>query len=92
MNLHDLVTQGMSHVPCSGEDKVNGRNCVRRGPCSAKMPKKIQEYTDSELDSFARYRRRDIYHHDNRTYQMPYGTKKIGKGTGFQSVKITNEW
>ena len=90
MNLHDLVTQGMSHVPCSGVNKVNGRNCVRRGPCSAKMPKKIQQITDSELDSFARYRRRNIYGLGN--IQMPYGTKKIGKGTGFQSVKITNEW
>ena len=82
----------MSHVPCSGDDKVNGRNCVRRGPCSAKMPKKIQEYTDSELDSFARYRRRDTYANGNTLQQMPHGTKKIGKGKSFQPVKITNQW
>ena len=92
MNPNAHITHTVTYVSGNTFFQKNRRNCVRRGPCSAKMPKKIQEVTDSELDSFARYRRRDIYVDGNIIKKMPYGTKKLGKGTGCQSIKITNKW
>ena len=92
MELDTLVVESQSHIPCSGALMIKGRNCCKHGPCKAKMPKIYRKDTESEIDSFARYRRREFYDQNLVRIRMPIGEKKLTYGKGFKSVKISNEW